>query len=275
MKEMTTREVQLVSLEILKDVHDFCVKNDIKYSLSGGTLLGAIRHNGFIPWDDDVDIQMPRLDYDRFIHTYVSPKYKVYSRELTEFEKKHMTYPYARICEMEKTFVDTGVHPWIFEDTGVWIDVFPCDGISSDPAEAKKCLKKIHRLVRYAGWIAFRNFSWEKIKNEKQLTRKIKAIVKKWISNIMPTSTLDRIIALKRKYDYMTSDYFFATTYRGFGEWQCKNNMEGSELHQFEDAEFYIMSGYEANLTSLYGDYMAIPPENKRISHGFNHYYWR
>ena len=70
MKEMTIQEIQQVTLEILKDVHEFCVDNNIRYSLSGGTLLGAIRHNGFIPWDDDADIQLPRPDYDRFIRTY-------------------------------------------------------------------------------------------------------------------------------------------------------------------------------------------------------------
>ena len=66
MKEMSLREVQLGCFEILKDVHVFCVSNNIRYSLAYGTLLGAIRHKGFIPWDDDIDIIMPKPDYDRF-----------------------------------------------------------------------------------------------------------------------------------------------------------------------------------------------------------------
>ena len=82
MREMTLEEIQQVSLEILKDVHRFCVENDIKYSLCYGTLLGAIRHNGFIPWDDDIDIMMPRPEYDRFIRLYQSEKgYKLFAAE--------------------------------------------------------------------------------------------------------------------------------------------------------------------------------------------------
>lgn len=273
---MTTKEIQQVCLDILKDVHEFCVKNNIKYSLSGGTLLGAIRHNGFIPWDDDIDIQMPRPDYDRFIHTYVSQKgYKVYSRELPEFEKKKMTYAYSRVCDMKKTFVDTGINPWILEDTGVWIDVFPCDGISSDLLEAQKHLKHIHWLVRFARWPAYKDSSWKKIKNGRDFMDKIKYVIKKIISVFVPASTFDKMITLKKTYDYTKSDYFFATTLKGFGEWQPKKNMESFELHQFEDTEFYIMSGYDANLTSLYGDYMTIPQKNKRVVHSFNRYYWK
>ena len=70
MREMALKEIQQVSLDILKDVHQFCINNGIHYSLCYGTLLGAIRHNGFIPWDDDIDIMMPRPDYDRFVNTY-------------------------------------------------------------------------------------------------------------------------------------------------------------------------------------------------------------
>ena len=81
MKQMTNEEIQQVSLKIMKDIHDFCVKNNISYSLYGGSAIGAIRHKGFIPWDDDLDIAMPRPDYDRFIKTYRSEKgYKALAR---------------------------------------------------------------------------------------------------------------------------------------------------------------------------------------------------
>lgn len=276
MKEMTTKEVQQMSLDILQDFHDFCVKNNLHYSLSGGTLLGAIRHNGFIPWDDDIDVQMPRPDYDRLIRTYTSEKgYKVYSRELFGFDKKKMAYTHARICDTQKTYVDTGIRPWISEQVGVWIDILPCDGISSNPQEAKKHLQQIDSLARHAYWMGVQYSAWSTIIKGKNLKEKVKFGLKKIASLGVKENVFDTLFRYRHKYNYATSEFFFATTHYGMKEWQPKKNLEGFILHKFEDHEFYIMSGWDENLKSLYGDYMKLPPENQRESHDFNRYYWK
>lgn len=276
MREMTTKEVQRMSLDILQDFHDFCVKNNLHYSLSGGTLLGAIRHNGFIPWDDDIDVQMPRPDYDRFIHTYTSEKgYKVYSRELPGFDKKKMSYIYARICNTENTYVDTGIMPWISEEVGVWIDILPCDGISSNPQEARIFLQKVRNMTHHAFWKGIEYSMWSNFHKGRNFVEKIKFGIKKIGALFISEDIYESLYKLRRKYNYTTSDYFFATPHYGMGEWQPKKNMKSYELHQFEDHEFYIMSGWDANLKSLYGDYMKLPPENQRESHDFNRYYWK
>ena len=85
----------------------------------------------------------------------------------------------------------------------------------------------------------------------------------------------DNAIGRLKKYPFETSDYFCACSHYGMREWQRKKNMESYKLHKFEDTELYIMSGYEDNLKSLYGDYMQIPPENKRIIHAVYRRYWR
>jgi len=79
----------------------------------------------------------------------------------------------------------------------------------------------------------------------------------------------------RKRYDFSESKYFFCTPHYGMDEWQLQKNMESFVLHRFEDSEFYIMSGYDYNLRSLYGNYMKLPPENKRVTHDYNRYYWK
>lgn len=275
MREMTTKEVQQVSLDILKDVHEFCVKNGIRYSLSGGTLLGAVRHNGFIPWDDDIDIQLPRPDYDRLVQTYTSDKgYKMFCHDTKEGKEKKVMYPYARVCDMTHTVVDTGIRPWVSEKVGVWIDILPCDGMPSDPQAAKRHLVKSWIAVRKAYWTAVRLSSWSNMKKGTSLRDKIMFGIKKIGSLLIWNDPFVDLLQIRKKYKYDESEYFFGTPHYGIREWQPKINMESFILHKFEDSEFYIMSGYDANLKAFFGDYMKLPPENERETHNFNRYYW-
>lgn len=274
MREMTVKEVQQVSLDILKDVHDFCEENHIRYSLSGGTLLGAIRHDGFIPWDDDLDIQLPRPDYEKLIHTYTSRKgYRLFCKEIGS--GKGVSYTYARICEMKKTYVDTGVIPWIREETGVWIDILPCDGMPSNENEARKHLIKLGKQVRkhYLWGIKVSPFS--NFKKGPNLNSKLKYMAKKIVAAFVRKDPFPILQKERLLYEYSESDYFIGTPKNGMSEWQPKKNMEKFILHKFEDSMFYIMSGYDANLTSFFGNYMQLPPEDKRFTHNYNKYYWK
>ena len=100
-KVLTLKEIQTESLGILKDIHSFCIKHDIKYSVVGGTLLGAVRHQGFIPWDDDIDLMMPREDYERFCRIYCSEQYRLFSCH----NDRSCKIAYARVCDMNRTLV--------------------------------------------------------------------------------------------------------------------------------------------------------------------------
>ena len=153
MKEMTLQEVQKVSLDILKDVHDFCESHNIKYSLAYGTLLGAVRHKGFIPWDDDVDIIIPRPDYERFCREYYSSHgYKLYC---PEDPANYMVF--ARVCDNEHTLVKTN-HPWASEQTGVWIDIFPFEGLPSDEGDFLNLVKRIRGVAKIVYRLRFGKF---------------------------------------------------------------------------------------------------------------------
>lgn len=271
---MTLQEVHQVSLEILKDIHEFCIDNNIKYSLSGGSLLGAIRHNGFIPWDDDIDIQMPRPEYEKFIHSYKSPKgYKVFSRELDGCEDLNIAF--CRVCEMERTCVDMGLGPWRKERTGVWVDVFPIDGAPSDEKLAKKKIDKMYFYWRLIGFSKGKNpISYG---SAKQINMKIRLAFKKLLSVFIPNNIVVKYIEMSQEYSFDQSSYLanYSTMQYKYREWQPKESMANYILHRFEDCEFYIMEGYKTSLTSLYGDYMKLPPKEKQVPSDMNKFYWR
>ena len=145
MQELTLRELQQVSLELLLDVHHFCEVYNIRYSIAYGTLIGAIRHKGFIPWDDDIDIMMPRPDYERFCREYFSYKYKLiyYGNDKTALAG------FARVVDCNKTHYQTE-RPWTNQESGVWIDIFPIDGVednANDYAKRYNNLRKKCELI--------------------------------------------------------------------------------------------------------------------------------
>lgn len=135
--ELSLKEKHQMILEIMKDIDKFCRANDIPYTLSSGTLLGAVRHGGFIPWDDDADMFMLRDDFDRFINTYKSDKYKlVYN---FDNEDRYSPSGIAKIADVSTWSRDrTGVL-----DFGIWVDVFPLESVPEDPKECKKFMHKI------------------------------------------------------------------------------------------------------------------------------------
>lgn len=271
---MSIKDVQNICLEILKDVHDFCLRNDIKYSLSGGSLLGAIRHNGFIPWDDDVDIQMPRPDYDRFIHLYKSDKgYRLFSREIDGGENVRVRL--SKVCEMEKTYMEQGPYCWTDVEVGVGIDIIPVDGAPDSFYEANKHINMLIKQSRMVNAYRVKFASFSEIIKHDSFKQRLLFVLRKIYGYFVPNNCVMSLINLHRKYPYDTSSFFCAGIHYGIGEWQPKKNMETYILHKFEDAEFYIMSGYDANLRSLFGDYMKLPPEDKRGTHTFYRYYWK
>lgn len=143
---LSVQEIQGVLLRIMKYIHAFCAENDILYSLDGGTLIGAIRHKGFIPWDDDIDIAMPRPYYEKFVKTFRdSEEYKLFAPE-----RRNSYINYARVCDVKNTIGHFRT-PWTQEDVGVWVDVFPIDGEAEDVEVWKK---EVRRLIQYR-WLMF------------------------------------------------------------------------------------------------------------------------
>lgn len=273
MREMTIREVQEVSLDILRDVHQFCEINGIRYTLQGGTLLGAVRHKGFIPWDDDIDIAMPRPDYDRFIQTYQSEKgYKAFSRELPGGNNVFIAY--TRVCDMRRTFADDSYFPWTSERKGVWIDLFPLDGDVEAYDESKKRYRKMKFYWFQGNTLRTANNPLSSIKGT---NKKIRQIAKKIFVHFCSFNAVDKHIAMCREIDYDRAVYYGNLSFLRYGirERHHKHVLDEFLLVPFGKDQFYIMKGYDEALKEKYGDYMQLPPKKQQVrGHDINQYYW-
>ncbi len=277
MREMTLKDIQQVSLEILKDVHEFCEKNHIHYTLCGGTLLGAVRHNGFIPWDDDVDIAMPRPDYDRFIRLYNSSNgYKLYSAEIDDNVDVYLAF--SRVCDVQRTLIDTKQIPWSNQETGVWIDIFPLDGADNHKDVVNQHTKKVIQIWKICTFL--RN-SLGPLFTKSAIKPFIKGIFLKAITfgqlKVLVNIVVSAHVRCCRRWNYRDSNCFssFAYPQHGMKEYLPQTMLAQYELHQFETETFYVIKEHKEWLSRLFGNYMELPPVEKRITHDFNKRYWR
>ena len=268
---MTIKDIQQVSLEILKDVHQFCVENDICYTLFGGTMIGAIRHKGFIPWDDDVDIAMPRPHYERFLATYKSKKgYKLMAAGT---EDSYLAF--SRVCEMDKTRVVCQLNKWTRINTGCWIDIFPLDG-SYDELPKEK-MRSFMISIQWKICCSIR----ESLSDKAQYTEfnnTIKSRCKRWICKWLNIkSMIKRHIEMSKKICWGETNHFSNYSYMWYGlrEYQETKDFNSVLLVPFEDSFFYVCNGYDNLMNKKYGDYMILPPfEKRKANHSYNHYYY-
>lgn len=273
MKELTLKELQGEELKILKDVHAFCIKNDIRYSLYGGTLIGALRHKGFIPWDDDIDIIMPRPDYTRFCREYMSDQYKLADIE----SNKDYMLGFARVYDDRKTTIISKL-PWLPTGVGVWIDVFPADGLPDDKAEIERVYKN---AIRLRSKLLFARGAFAEYSSYDSLMGKAKLFFKKLL-------TMNGYIAKAyvRKLDKLIKKNNFDNS----PMWGSLSNIRGMYEHKhhfietfqtcvevdFEDMKALAMNGADEMLRERNGDYMKLPPESERVpKQSYIHFYWK
>lgn len=136
MNELTLKEKQEIMLDIMLDIDRFCRENGIRYSLAYGTMLGAVRHGGFIPWDDDLDIFMLRDDFEKFVESYPAHRYHVLYN--TRNDKEFLATGYAKVHDPKTAIVGEKTHT----KYGVFVDIFPLDPVPEDPEEQRKYIKR-------------------------------------------------------------------------------------------------------------------------------------
>ena len=267
MKRMTLQEIQSVNLDIMKDIHAFCVEHGIHYSLAYGSLIGAVRHKGFIPWDDDIDIMMPRPDFEKFSSSFESKHGFVLSSVYDE-----NTYiNYTRVYNNEKTLVISPAKAGK-KEVGIWVDVYPIDGISDDETKSRKQFVEIRK---YSQQVMEMRFIFRTLVSGNTI-RKVKAAIKWVICRLVKRGNLrqwhNRIVDLCKEVPYgetsrCSSLVCMEANRDDRQEIFPLTSFQNYQLVPFETEHFYIVSDYDTVLKVIFGDYMKLPPPEKRVSH--------
>lgn len=248
---------------LMGELHTICEDNGLVYNLFGGTMLGAVRHNGMIPWDDDIDITMPRDDYEKFIklvNEKYSEKFDVYA-----FPRDGYCYPFAKFTLKGSLLIEDVREQ--YQHLGLYVDVFPVDGYPTN--NEKGYFNKLRILKKLRCRCVYKEkhdsgFFGDVMYGMKVLYTKVCELlgVDFYIKNE---------IALAKKYDFNDSEYVLC---QGAG-WNEKGKLKKTiyldrKLYPYNGHLFWGISDYHEHLTRLYGDYMKLPPEDGRIS---NHNY--
>ena len=265
-EELTLREIQQGELEILRKVKEICTELNISYFLFCGTLIGAVRHQGFIPWDDDVDVAMLRDEYERFISYCRENEERLLPFKLYHYTtKKDYIYPIARFVDTRyvvdyKDYKDYGL--------GLFVDLYPLDGCGNSLDERNKVFKAVRDdIIPLISLGARTNVPY----NHGIINYVLKSLVR-FTAQLIGQNRLIRIIDQRaRKHDVQSSQYVNCIIWDTFKASMIRKECATDLMEApFEDDSFLIPRGYDEMLRGEYGDYMQLPPEEDRVGH---HYY--
>lgn len=246
-----------VQLEMLDEIDRLCTKHGLSYWLDSGTALGAVRHGGFIPWDDDVDIGMMREDYNKFIEI---AKKEMSENYVIQDNVSEPTYNNFHIKIRKLNTVYPQSYNAKYKYRGIQLDIFPFDYAPDDSAKTKK---KYTMLQRYRSLC---DMASRKVLSHNPIKRLVQLVIK-----IVPTSVYrKRFERLCQKHNSAPTDYVTSHTYR-MQRTKVRifktEDMIPTKRIAFEDREYSVMNNTDAYLKIMYGDYMKLPPEDKRVCH--------
>ena len=253
-KALSPEDIKQLQLEMLKEIDSICNRNGIRYSLSYGTLLGAIRHKGFIPWDDDVDLIMPLPDIEQLKSVFKSDNLGILDIDTCDYYE----YQFPRIVHRGTYSRINRFNKWY----GVSIDLYPVVGFTKYLHEIDSFMERGKSLQR----------------KKLQYVEWYKRILRLTPFNIMPSGYKKAVRDLHsyvRQFPYEGSKKYFHVggpfKYYQIFDYDVFETMTDVE---FETYKFKCLSNYDDYLTHVYGDYMKLPPENQRIPYHIGNYYW-
>ena len=272
-KPLTTRQDQQAAAEIMDKIHNICKELNLQYFLAYGTLIGAVRHGGYIPWDDDLDIMMSRPDYEKLAAYFKSNEQALKPLEFFAPDTVE-AYPYmiARVSD-SRYVIETDNE----KDCGMgaFVDIYPMDGVGDDYEKAVKFSKN-------AGKYASLCFLSTRLRCVKGLTTSKLRLLIKFPAFVLAKLVgkrwfMDKLSGFSQQCDYENSQYIACVIWESGGEKAVFPKAWFAETQEadFEGRKFYIPKEYDAVLKKYYGEYMELPPEGDRIAHHFYRIYRR
>ena len=254
-KSTIQHQLWKTELEILDVIDKVCVENRLRYSLAYGTLLGAVRHGGFIPWDDDVDIMMPREDYEKLIEIWPSVAPKGYILE-TERMFEDFVNNFLKIRKDHTTFLQFESERSVKHHKGIFIDVFPADRRA--PGRLSQKLQRFDFAIN----LLFNRGYVQKVGRTTTIQKIMLAMVPKRYYQQLSNWAGEK----SRKWNcYTSSELVFPCTIRDCSRFYPSDLFEHLERVPFNGKEYSAIRERERFLTICYGDYMQLPPEEDRV----------
>lgn len=254
------REIQLAILKVAKEIHRICEENEIKYIMMGGTFIGAARHKGFIPWDDDIDFGMTYDQYLKFIEIARNLNHPWMVFDVPSPENKDYANMFIKAYDKNTTFIEVHKEKSV---KGVFVDIFP---VTYCHDTKKECYEELKRA----------KFLRKMLQSKKYDLYPHRPVLQFFVNCLMPFVSMKSLVKKAQKQidrlSISETKYMVALDGTKKDVYDSRYFADDFELYDFEDTKFWGIKDYHGFLTDVFKDYMKLPPEDKRLPHHINYY---